>query len=127
VKSSGLAGVVLPGAFDDVQEILQAADAFVYPVLEAGTAMAPLEAMAAGLPVVASDIPDNRHLLADGAAGMLVPPEDPSALASAIGQVLDSAELAEDLGRPARQRATEAYSLDALVDWHAELFRDLAA
>jgi glycosyltransferase involved in cell wall biosynthesis len=127
-RSLGLEGsVALPGTFDDVEDILQAADVFVYPVLEAGTAMAPLEAMASGLPIVASDIPDNREMLGGGAAGMLVLPEDPTALASAIGQVLDSPDLAADLGLAAQSRVSEAFSPEAMVQWHAELFRELAA
>jgi glycosyltransferase involved in cell wall biosynthesis len=126
VESMGLSGsIALPGVFDDVTDILQAADLFVYPTLEAGTAMAPREAMAAGLAIVASDIPDNREMLAGGAAGLLVPPEDPSALAQGIAQVLDSPALAADLGDAAWARAAEAYPLAAMVRWHAELFRRL--
>ncbi len=126
IESLGLSGsVAMPGVFDDVEDILRAADVFVYPTLEAGTAMAPLEAMAAGLPVVASDIPDNRQMLAHGAAGLLVPPEEPTALASAIAQVLDSPALAGDLGQVARERAAESFSLDTMLRWHAELFRRL--
>lgn len=119
--------VVLPGVFDAPQDILRAADLFVYPVLEAGTALAPLEAMAAGVPVVASDIPDNRHMLADGRCGVLVPPEDPTALASAIARLLDSREAAQELSRAAQSRVREEFSLEAMVRHHAELFRQLVA
>jgi glycosyltransferase involved in cell wall biosynthesis len=128
IESLGLSGsVVMPGVFDDVEDILQAADLFVYPTLEAGTAMAPREAMAAGVPVVASDIPDNRHMLAEGAAGLLAPPEDATALAEGIALVLDSPALAQELGQAAQRHATQSYSLEAAVRWHADLFRKLRA
>jgi glycosyltransferase involved in cell wall biosynthesis len=128
IDSLGLSGkVAMPGVFDDVIDILQAADLFVYPTLEGGTAMAPLEALAAGLPVVASDIPDNRQMLADGAAGLLVPPEDPTALAQGIAWLLDSPALAEDLRQAAGQHAAQRCSLQAMVRWHADLFRRLAS
>ncbi len=127
IDSLGLSGMVaMPGVFDDVADILQAADLFVYPTLEGGTAMAPLEALAAGLPLVASDIPDNRQMLEGGAAGVLVPPENPTALAWEIARLLDSPALAEEVGHAARQHAAQRYSLEAMVHWHAELFRSIA-
>jgi glycosyltransferase-like protein len=61
-----------------------AADAFAFPSLKEGFGLAPLEALAAGLPVVASDIPVFREFLADGESALLVPPGDASALAGAL-------------------------------------------
>ena len=64
-----------------------------------------IEAMAAGLPVVASDIPGYDEVITDGVDGLLVPPGDPDALAAAAGGVLDDAELAERLATAGRERA----------------------
>jgi phosphatidylinositol alpha-mannosyltransferase len=73
-----------------------------------------VEAMAAGLPVVASDIPGYREVVRDGREGLLVPPSDPVALAVALREVLDDAHLAARLGAAGRVRA-ERYSWDAVA------------
>jgi len=74
IEAAGLAGrVELPGSFDQVEDILAAADLFVLPSHEEGLSLALLEAMAAGLPVVASDIPGNRLAVRSGIEGVLVP------------------------------------------------------
>jgi phosphatidylinositol alpha-mannosyltransferase len=69
-----------------------------------------LEAMAAGLPVVASDVPGYDEVVRDGVDGLLVSPRDPDALAAAIGKVLDDPELARRLGAAGTERA-------ATFDW----------
>jgi phosphatidylinositol alpha-mannosyltransferase len=67
--------------------------------------IAVVEAMAAGLPVVASDIPGYREVVTDGVDGLLVPPRDPEALAAGLVRVLGEPELAKRLGEAARERA----------------------
>ncbi len=85
-----LAGrVVQIGRFDDVGNLLAAADLFVQPSRTAGTSLPLLEAMGAGLPIVAVDDPLNRELITDGQHGLLVPPDDPSELANVIQQQPD--------------------------------------
>ena len=64
-----------------------------------------IEAMAAGVPVVATDIPGYREVVRDGVEGVLVPPEDPVALAAAIGRILDEPDLARSLAEAGRVRA----------------------
>ncbi|HXJ63644.1 MAG TPA: glycosyltransferase family 4 protein [Actinomycetota bacterium] len=73
-----------------------------------------VEAMAAGLPVVASDIPGYREVVRDGVDGVLVPPSDPVALASALGGVLDDADLADRLREAGTERA-RTYSWDRVA------------
>jgi len=68
--------VVLVGVFDQVEELLAAADLFLRPTAEAGTGLAVLEAMAAGLPVVASPISGHTEWIADSRNGLLVPPDE---------------------------------------------------
>jgi starch synthase len=71
-----------------------------------------MEAMACGRPVVASDVPGVADLLAGGekVGGLVVPREDPRALATALGRLLDDRALAARLGEAARRRAVEHYS-----------------
>ncbi len=95
-----------------VRRLLAASDVFVFPSRHEGFAVAPLEAMACGRPVVASDAPGVEDLLADGerAGGVIVPREDSIALALALGQLLDDRVLAARLGEAARHRMVEHYS-----------------
>ncbi|MDT3670433.1 MAG: glycosyltransferase [Aromatoleum sp.] len=79
--------VVLPGTVPDALRFLRAFDLWAMPSLEEGFPLALLEAMAAGLPVIASDIPSMRDLVA-GAGGALVPPADDVALADALAEHL---------------------------------------
>jgi phosphatidylinositol alpha-mannosyltransferase len=82
-----------------------------------------VEAMAAGLPVVASDIPGYRAVLAEGAAGLLTPPDSPAALEGALFTILQSPELRADLTASGMERA-ERYSWDRLVGQVVEAYED---
>ena len=73
-----------------------------------------VEAMAAGVPVVATDIPGYREVVRDGVDGLLVRPNDPEALAAAIGRVLAEPELASALAAAGRARAPD-FAWDAVV------------
>ncbi|MEN9558570.1 MAG: hypothetical protein RL141_939 [Candidatus Parcubacteria bacterium] len=82
-----------------------------------------LEAMACGIPVVASDIPGVRSVVAD--AGILVPPKNASALATALRSVLSDAALRQRLSAAARERAARQFSWDRHVDGLIEAYRTL--
>jgi glycosyltransferase involved in cell wall biosynthesis len=128
IEARNLGGrVILAGTFDSVDELLAAADVFVLPSLEEGMSLALLEAMAAGLPVVATDIPGNRDLVTDAQHGLLVPPARSDALAAAIQRVLDDPELAARLGAAARQRVVGEFSLEKSVEEHVALFEGLTS
>ena len=116
--------VLLPGSFDSVEDFLAAADLFVFPSREEGMSLSLLEAMGAGLPLVASDIPGNRALVENGREGLLVPVDDAEALAAAIERLLEDQPLAVRLGQAARQRAAE-FTLTATVQRHLALFASL--
>jgi phosphatidylinositol alpha-mannosyltransferase len=85
-----------------------------------------VEAMAAGVPVVASDIPGYDEVVRDGLDGLLVPPRDPDALAAAVRRVLDEPSLASDLARAGRERALE-YSWDAVAPRIEGIYERVAA
>ena len=116
---------VLVGAVDDVSDLLAAADLFVLPGPQAGSSVALLEAMAAGLPIVAADVSGNRDLIDHQRHGLLVPAEDAAALSAAIDRLLDTPELAARLGAAARERAAEQFSLANMVDRHVTLLERL--
>lgn len=114
--------VVLTGQFDGVEELLTAADAYVLPSAEEGMSVAVLEAMAAGLPVVVSDIPGNRALVQHEVQGLIAPVGDATSWAAAIERVLTGGDAALALGRAAHQRVADEFSLARTVDEHLQRF-----
>ncbi|HKB05963.1 MAG TPA: glycosyltransferase family 4 protein [Gemmataceae bacterium] len=99
-----------------IRQFLAAADVYVFPSRHEGFPVAPVEAMAAGLPVIAGDAPGAADILAGGEAvgGILVPVGDVRALATALATLLDDPARCQALGRCARERAERAFSLEAV-------------
>jgi glycosyltransferase involved in cell wall biosynthesis len=126
VVEHGLDGRVwISGERADVPAILRRLDCFVLPSVAEGISNTILEAMATGLPVVATRVGGNPELLEDGLTGSLVPPSDPESLAKAmLGYFLDSAA-ARRHGRAARQTVLRRFSLDRMVADYAQLYRDV--
>jgi glycosyltransferase involved in cell wall biosynthesis len=125
IKSLGLGSQVhVAGVFDDLDVLLRAADLAVVPSAE-GSPLALLEAMAAGLPTIASDMPGHRDLLSDGRDGLLVPAADASALAAAVTRLFDDRELSARLGSAAQVRTAHDFSLANMVEEHLHLFEHL--
>lgn len=102
------------GEPDDIPGFLRSLDLYVLPSRSEGMSMALLEAMATGLPIVATDVGSNRAVLADGEAGLLVRP-DPGSIADGIAALLDAPDRAAALGRAARRRVEAEFSLDRMV------------
>ena len=112
------------GNFDAIEGLLTAADILVAPGPD-GSPQAILEAMAAGIPSVAIDVPVNRWLLGDDAAGLLVPPDDPVAFAAALHRLLGDADLAARLGLAGRQRVQRDFLIAKMIREHLDLFARL--
>jgi glycosyltransferase involved in cell wall biosynthesis len=117
--------ICLPGAFDDTEDVLQAADMFILPSYSEGMSLSLLEAMANGIPAIASDIPGNRALITHEQTGLLVPPRDVLGLSTAMSRLLEQPELRSSLGSQARQLVQEKYSLEKMGREHLELIQRL--
>ena len=111
------------GHRDDVPELLAAADLFVLPSRSEAFPNGAIEAMAAGLPVVASDVGGLRDLIEHGRTGVLVPPADPDALGAAIGALVARPERARAIGDAARAEIRRRYSFERMVDAFDSLYQ----
>lgn len=104
-----------PGALDNIPDVLRALDVFVLPSLNEGISNTILEAMAAGVPIIASAVGGNLELIEDGICGRIFPVRDTSALSRLLGEYAMDISLRQAHGRAARQIAVERYSLKAMV------------
>jgi len=115
--------VTFAGATADVASYLKAADLLVLPSLAEGMSNVILEAMACGLPIVATDLIGNREVMGgDGQAGRLVPPGDPAALAEAVGMLLRTPTLRDKLGGAARAMVAERFDIQRVVTQYLSLY-----
>lgn len=121
-EAGALEAAWLPGARDDVAQLLREMDVFVLGSRREGISNTVLEAMASGLPVVATATGGNLELVRDGESGRLVPPGDSPALAAALLEYLADPQLRAAHGRQARQLAEQQYSLRGMVDAYCALY-----
>jgi glycosyltransferase involved in cell wall biosynthesis len=122
----GTAGVRIDGFVSGVASYYAAADVFVMPSESEGISNALLEAMAYGLPVVATEVGGNRHVVANERVGVLVPPLDPGGLARALDELLRAPEHARRLGAAARDHIRAHWSFETMVDAYERLYCALA-
>lgn len=105
----------LPGEQDDVPEIMGGLDCFVLPSLAEGISNTILEAMASGLPVIATDVGGNADLVTAGITGQIVPPGDLEGLAQGIVALANDPARARRMGQLGRERVEEKFSMKAMV------------
>lgn len=118
--------VRLLGHRSDVAEILAAGDVFVFPSLFEGMPGAVIEAMASGLPIVASDIEPVREVVDIGTNALLVPSRDASALADAVRELLDDHSRVNAMGRHSREIFEERFTIERSVHGFLDLYRQVA-
>jgi glycosyltransferase involved in cell wall biosynthesis len=115
----------LLGLRTDVANLLAACDVFALPSLSEGLPLALLEAMLAGRPIVATDVGDNRLVLGDGKAGLMVEPGDADGLAEGLNRVLTDSAGAQRMAECAARRANEEYRLERMTNRYETLYRSL--
>ena len=107
--------VELRGHTHEAEKALSVVDAFILPSLSESCSNSLIEAMAMGLPVIASNTGGNPELVLDGRSGLLVRPGDPADLARAMAHIMDSPAVAGGLGSQAAQRARTEFSLPRML------------
>jgi len=118
--------VVFLGARDDVPDLLAALDLFVLPSLTEGLSLTLIECCAAGKPIVATDVGGNPEVIRDGENGLLIPPDDDRALATAIMRLLTDPDLAASIGQAGRARFEAEFTLDAMTSRYRDLYESIA-
>jgi sugar transferase (PEP-CTERM/EpsH1 system associated) len=122
-----LRDATLAGSREDVPEIFRSFDVFALSSLVEGISNTILEAMATGLPVVATRVGGNEELVEDGVTGTLVPPRDPEALANALARYVQDDALRRDRGGAGRVRAEREFALEAMVARYLGVYDGLLA
>jgi glycosyltransferase involved in cell wall biosynthesis len=109
----------------DVVDLLQSSWGFVMPSRWEGMPNALLEAMACGLPCVATRVSGSEDAIKDGANGLLVEPEQPAAMAQALQRIIEDTDLAQRMGHEARATVVRDYQLAHIVEQCLELYQRL--
>ncbi len=127
-RSLGISGSVhFLGKRDDVAEILAQLDVSVLCSTSEGFSNVILESMAAGKPVIATNIGGNPEMVIDRITGHLVPPADSGSLAEAIASLLNDPDMRRRMGENARRQVEERFSIPAMVKGYEHLYQNLAA
>jgi len=112
----------LPGERNDIPDIMRNLDLFVLPSLREGISNTILEAMASGLPVVATKMGGNPELVREGESGVLVPPSEPIAMANAVRLYLENPKKRDNDGAAGRRRVGTQFSLQVMVDGYLSVY-----
>lgn len=124
-RSRGLADrLTFTGARVDAIDLIARSDVIVFSSSSEGMPVVALESMAAGVPVVSTDVEGMRELLADD-AGVVVASREPAALADAVAELLASPARRAQLGRRGRERVGDEYTIAAMVDGYRDLYGEL--
>jgi sugar transferase (PEP-CTERM/EpsH1 system associated) len=119
--------VWIPGQRNDIPEVMRGLDCFVLPSIAEGISNTILEAMASGLPVIATDVGGNAELIDDGVTGDLIPAGEPGRLADAVLQLARDPKRAVAYGAAGRARAENEFALDTMVRRYHRLYTDALA
>lgn len=123
LAAAGMADLAwLPGARDDVAEVLRSLNLFVLPSQAEGTSCTLQEAMASGLPVVATAVGGTPDLVQENVTGHLVPPDDEQAMADAMVRAFGTPDNSARQGEAGREHAIRRFAISAMVQQYQQLF-----
>lgn len=117
--------VTFTGLRSDVGQVVRTFDVFVLSSLSEGTPLALMEAMACGVPAVATRVGGIPEIVVDGETGILVPRANPRALAEAVAALLDDPARARGMGRAARRRVVRDFAVEGMVERIDAVYREL--
>jgi len=115
----------LAGSRDDIPDLMRALDLFVLPSINEGISNTIIEAMATGLPVVATQAGGNPELVIPDKTGMLVPPKDVAAMATVLNLYFRNSDLCEAHGSAGRTRVLNQFSLQTMIDSYFSIYDQL--
>ena len=123
LRAAGIADLAwLPGERRDIPDVMRGFDCFVLPSIAEGISNTILEAMATGLPVIATAVGGNCELVEEGRSGRLVPASNPARLADAIIELAQQPAVARTMGQHGRRLVEQNYSMDAMVRNYQQLY-----
>jgi glycosyltransferase involved in cell wall biosynthesis len=126
IAAAGLQGRVrVPGDVPDVYALLAASDIFVGPSWAESFPYSVLQAMALGLPILATDVGGVAEAIEDGRTGLLVPPRDEAALQRRLATLLDDRKMAASLGDAARTRQRERFTLSRMIEGTLRVYAEV--
>ena len=128
LKGMGIEGRVILniGRYNNVEEYLRASDIFVLPTQREGLSVAILEAMACGLPVAVSNIPEiSISQVRDGVEGLLFDPDDIEQISGALGQLAQDAALRDRLGAASRQKVLKEFTQTIIQEQYLQFYQEL--
>lgn len=117
--------VLFLGQRDDIPEILKIMDVFISSSLREGMSNTILEAMAVGLPVIATKVGGTPEIVVDGKTGFLVCPANPKELAEGIIKVLKNPQQAKNMGKAGQEKVRENFSLNKMIKSYENLYKGL--
>lgn len=117
--------VHLVGFQEDVSSWYQALDLYIHPSVEEGLGTSILDALGVGIPIIASAVGGIPEAIEDGVTGRLVPPANPTALASMIDELLDNSDQTNDMTNTGKKRVRDCFSDDAMVEGNLQVHRQL--
>lgn len=115
----------LPGERSDIPELMRGLDCFALPSLAEGISNTILEAMASGLPVIATNVGGNADLVTAGSTGEIVPSADPEAMAQQIIRLATQPDLAKNMGIVGRNTIEQKFSMEAMMSAYQGAYDDL--
>ena len=118
--------VILAGRIYNAAELLSAFDAYVCSSVKEGLSYTIIETMLNGLPIIATQVGGNPELIEDGETGFLIKPQDSSALADKIKEIMNNPDLQQELSTKARIKAQEEFNLEKMVKETKEVYNSLS-